>query len=69
MVFYEEFEELCKQMFEVFGVNLLGCVQGEVVFLGQNEELFLNGMDSIVIMLLEVGYLYVVEFEINLDKD
>ena len=50
-------------------VNLLGRVQGEVVLPGQNEELSLNGTDSIATMLPEVGYPYVVEFEINPDKD
>ena len=69
MVSYEEFEELCKQMPEAPGVNLLGRVQGEVVLPGQNEELSLNGTDSIATMLPEVGYPYVVEFEINPDKD
>ena len=39
MVSYEEFEKLCKQMPEAPGINLLGRVQGEVVFPGQNEEL------------------------------
>ena len=42
MVSYEEFEKLCKQMPEAPGINLLGRVQGEVVFPGQNEELSLN---------------------------
>ena len=69
MVSYEEFEELCKQMPEAPGVNLLGRVQGEVVLPGQNEELSLNGTDSIATMLPEVGYPYGAEFEINPDKD
>ena len=60
---------MCKQRPEGPGVNLLGRVQGEVVIPGQNEELSLNGTDSIATMLPEVGYPYVVEFEINPDKD
>ena len=69
MVSYEEFEKLCKQMPEAPGINLLGRVQGEVVFPGQNEELSLNGTDSIATMLPEIGYPYAVEFEINPDKE
>ena len=69
MVSYEEFEKLCKQMPEAPGINLLGRVQGEVVFPGHNEELSLNGTDSIATMLPEIGYPYAVEFEINPDKE
>ena len=54
---------------EAPGINLLGRVQGEVVFPGQNEELSLNGTDSIATMLPEIGYPYAVEFEINPDKE
>lgn len=48
---------------EAPGINLLGRVQGEVVFPGQNEELSLNGTDSIATMLPEIGYPYAVELK------
>ncbi|MCD8182507.1 MAG: family 20 glycosylhydrolase [Bacteroides sp.] len=67
-VSYEAFEKVCKEMPEAPGINLLGCLQGEVMLPGQKEELSLNGTDSIVTPLPEIGYPYAVEFEINPDK-
>lgn len=68
-VSYEEFAGLCKQMPEAPGVNLLGRVPEGIVLPGQHEELTLNGTDSLVTPLPEIGYPYAVEFEINPDKE
>ncbi len=64
-VTYDEFAELCKQMPEAPGVNLLARVPVSITLPGMTDELTLNGKESINTSLPEIGYPYSVSFEIN----
>ena len=59
---FDDFENLCRTMPEAPGVNLLGKIDGEILLL--EEEIALNGKESIDNTLMEVGYPYTVSFSI-----
>lgn len=65
VVTYDDFDKLCKMMPEAPGVNLLAKVGGEVVLTEHGKEFILNGTDSMLTAVPEIGYPYVVEFEMN----
>ncbi len=64
-VTYDEFADLCKQLPEAPGVNLLARVPAATTLPGMIGELTLNGKDSISTPLPSIGYPYSVSFEIN----
>lgn len=66
---YDTFHALCQRMPEAPGINLLGRVPQGIALPGNQEELTLNGADSIATPLPEIGYPYSVEFEICPDKE
>ena len=61
-VSFADFEMLCQVMPEAPGVNLLGRIEKETLLL--EEEVTLNGQESIETTLQEVGYPYTVSFSI-----
>lgn len=76
-VSFEQFEDLCRQMPEAPGVNLLGRIpsgvcqtaSGEVQLTPAREVCVLSGTDSISTVLQEVGYPYAVSFKICPDEN
>ena len=76
-VSFEQFEDLCRQMPEAPGVNLLGRIpsgvcqtaSGEVQLTPAGEVCVLSGTDSISTVLQEVGYPYAVSFKICPDEN
>ena len=66
---FEKFNELCLRTPEAPGVNLLARVEGLKNITAPGEETVLKGNNTVKTSVPEIGYPYVVEFEICPDKD
>lgn len=64
---FDTFENLCKQTPEAPGVNLQARVDGRKELTPNGQEIILQGNNSILTSVSEIGYPYVVEFEIRPD--
>lgn len=64
---FDTFENLCKRTPEAPGVNLQARVDGRKELTPNGQEIILQGNDSILTSVSEIGYPYVVEFEIRPD--
>lgn len=64
---FNTFENLCKQTPEAPGVNLQARVDGRKELTPHEQEIILQGNDSLLTSVSEIGYPYVVEFEIRPD--
>ena len=64
---FDTFENLCKQTPEAPGVNLQARVDGRKELTPHGQEIILQGNDSLLTSVSEIGYPYTVEFEIRPD--
>ncbi|WP_294554632.1 family 20 glycosylhydrolase [uncultured Bacteroides sp.] len=64
---FDTFENLCKRTPEAPGVNLQARVDGRNELTPNKKEIILQGNDSILTSVSEIGYPYTVEFEIRPD--
>lgn len=64
---FDTFENLCKRTPEAPGVNLQARVDGRKELTPNGQEIILQGNDSILTSVSEIGYPYTVEFEIRPD--
>lgn len=64
---FNTFENLCKWTPEAPGVNLQARVDGRKELTPHGQEIILQGNDSLLTSVSEIGYPYVVEFEIRPD--
>lgn len=62
---FDTFENLCKRTPEAPGINLQARVDGRKELTPYGEEISLQGNDSILTSVSEIGYPYAVEFEIR----
>ncbi|MGL5318443.1 MAG: family 20 glycosylhydrolase [Bacteroidales bacterium] len=65
---YSDFEALCKRTPEAPGVNLLARVKESQQLTKANEVVQLNGKDTVLTKVAEIGYPYAVEFDIRTDS-
>ena len=59
---FDTFENLCKRTPEAPGVNLQARVDGRKELTPNGQEIILQGNNSILTSVSEIGYPYVVEF-------
>lgn len=64
---FNTFENLCKRTPEAPGVNLQARVDGRKELTPHEQEIILQGNDSLLTSISEIGYPYAVEFEIRPD--
>lgn len=64
---FNTFENLCKRTPEAPGVNLQARVDGRKELTPHEQEITLQGNDSLLTSISEIGYPYAVEFEIRPD--
>lgn len=64
---FDTFENLCKQTPEAPEVNLQARVDGRKELTPHGQEIILQGNDSLLTSVSEIGYPYTVEFEIRPD--
>lgn len=64
---FNTFENLCKRTPEAPGVNLQARVDGRKELTPHGQEIILQGNDSLLTSISEIGYPYAVEFEIRPD--
>lgn len=62
---FDTFENLCKRTPEAPGVNLQARVDGRKELTPHGQEIILQGNDSLLTSVSEIGYPYAVEFEIR----
>lgn len=68
-VSFQKFDKLCKRTPEAPGVNLFARIPGPVNLIEPHVEKRLEGTDTVSCPVAEIGYPYMVEFEICADSN